>query len=416
VFYDFWVNNEVNEDVYAYSNRAGDGRAIIVYNNRFAPTAGWIRSSTSFAVRTGNNEEMTLTQTTLGESLGFKGDGRHYYIFRDYSSGLEYIRNGRELCEQGLFVEMAEYEYHAFLDFREVCDDEFGTWGALCHQLLGSPVDSMDEEVKLIRFAPLINNLEEMVDRHSGLLTGDFEALDRKSLEKIKDSFFADFDQFLADLAVVADLTGKTGPMLSALKKELAWLECEYAKGEAKHPPAGYTAKLLAFAWLCMHRVGELEQGDDPAAATSDLVERFGLARPLQEELYAEAGGEADPMSMLDVSSVIALFKAILHWQELLTLPLEDQEEWFADLLSDLNVAAFICRHASGPHEWFVKERWETLLEWLELVSLVNEAGAAKSGKVSVARRKAVSKAAEALIRRGTAAGYRIDRFLAPDK
>jgi hypothetical protein len=307
---------------------------------------------------------------------------------------------------------MAEYEYHAFLDFREVCDDEFGTWGALCHQLLGRPVESMDEEVKLVRFAPLINKLEEILDRHSGLLTGDFETLDSKTLEKIKDSFFADFDMFLADLSEFADLTGKTGPILAALKKELAWLESEYAKGDANNAPSGYTARLLAFAWLCLHRVGELEQGDEPAAATTDLVEQFGLVRPLQEELFSEGGGGADPLSALDVPSVIALFKAVLHWQELLALPLKDQEEWFEDLLSDRNVAKFICRHSSRTHEWFVKERWELLVEWLALTALVNEAGAAKSGKVPVARRKSVRKAAEALVKRGEVAGYRVDLFL----
>jgi hypothetical protein len=231
VFYDFWVNGSVNEDVFAYSNRCGEHRALIVYHNRFASTAGWVRSSTSYAVRSGNAEEMTLKQTTLGDSLGFKGDGRHYYIFKDYSSGLEYIRNGRELCNDGLFVEMEAYEYHAYLDFREVWDDEYGTWGRLCHQLQGRPVESMDEEVKLIRFAPLIESLEEIIDRHAGLLTGAFGELDIKRLTKNRDKFLVDLGTFLSGLADLAEVAGDPLKIVSTVGKELVFLEGEYAHG-----------------------------------------------------------------------------------------------------------------------------------------------------------------------------------------
>lgn len=416
VFYDFWVNGSVNEDVFAYSNRVGEHRAIIVYHNRFASTAGWVRSSTSYAVRSANSEEMSLKQTTLGDSLGFKGDGRHYYIFRDYASGLEYIRNGRELCNEGLFVEMEAYEYHVFLDFREVWDDEYGTWGRLCHELNGRPVESMDDEVKQIRFAPLIESLGKIIDRHSGLFTGAFEALDSKSLTKNRDNFLVDLGTFLAGLADLAGLAGDPQKVVSTIRKELVFLEGEYAKGAACPAPAGYTAQLLAFAWLCLHRIGELEEGEEPAAATTELVDRYGLIRPLQDELYAEGGGTDDPLAMLDVASINLLFAAMLHWQELLALPADEQEEWLDDLLSDRNVAAFVCRHTSGGHEWFVRERWELLVQWLALAAQVNEVGAAKSGKLSALRGKAIGKSVAALVRRGEAAGYRVDLLIASGK
>jgi glycosidase len=413
-FYDFWVGGSVNEDVYAYSNRVGDHRAIIVFHNRFASTAGWLRSSTAFAVRTGNGEEMALRQTLLGEALGFKGDGRYYYIFRDYASGLEYIRNGRELCNEGLFVEMEAYEYHAFMDFREVWDDEYGTWGTLCHQLQGRPVESIDEEVKLVRFGPLLDSLEDIFDRHAGLLTGDFCELDAKSLKKIRDAFQDDLHRFIGELAGLALLTAAPQPIVTAVAKELLYLESLADGKSATHPVSGYTARLLAFAWLCLHRIGELEEGDEPPAVTTELVERFGLVRPIRDELYAEGGGVDDPLATLDVVSIIRLFKAMLHWQELLALPVKEQEEWLEDLILDRNVAAFIGRHSSGPHEWFVKERWELLVAWLELATLVNEAGLAKSGKVSAAREKAVRKGAAELVKRAETAGYRVDLFLKP--
>jgi hypothetical protein len=355
---------------------------------------------------------MELRSTTLSDSLGFKGDGRHYYIFRDYARGLEYIRNGRELCEQGMFVEMEAYEYHAFLDFREIWDDEYGTWGRLCHQLEGRPVLSIDDEVKQFRFAGLINLLRDLLDSHGGLLTEAFAEIDAKSLAKVRLEFEDDLATFFDALAEQAALTVDTKPIIDMVKKELAWLEGHLAKVEASISPPGYTSRLLAFAWLCLHRIGELEEDDEPAAATTELVEKYGLARPFQEELYAEGGGEDDPLSALDVPSIILLLSAMLHWQELLALPTDEQEDWLQDLLSDKVVAAFIGRHKSGGFDWFIKERWELLIQFLTLTSLMNEAGASSSGNIAPARLKALRKAEKSLIDRAGAAGYKVEQFL----
>src|SRR5690606_33249891 len=42
--YDFFsVEGFVNEDVFAYSNRRGDERALVLYHNKYATTKGWVR-------------------------------------------------------------------------------------------------------------------------------------------------------------------------------------------------------------------------------------------------------------------------------------------------------------------------------------------------------------------------------------
>ena len=35
----------VEENVFAYSNRARQERSLVVYHNRFGDTAGWVRTS-----------------------------------------------------------------------------------------------------------------------------------------------------------------------------------------------------------------------------------------------------------------------------------------------------------------------------------------------------------------------------------
>ena len=119
VLYDFHAGSKVDENVFAYSNRLGEQRALVLYHNRYAVCAGWIKESVAFAVKAAG-DATELRRTTLGEALGVKPDDHAYYCFRDHIQGLEYVRNGRELQEKGLYVELGEYQFHVFMDFREI--------------------------------------------------------------------------------------------------------------------------------------------------------------------------------------------------------------------------------------------------------------------------------------------------------
>jgi glycosidase len=123
LLYDFFTpEGYVNEDVFAYSNRVGDERALIIYHNKYASARGWIRSSVAYSVKTGEGDERTLIQKDLGEGLGLHDDQDYFCIFRDNGASLEYIRHSGELCAKGLYVELDAFKYRVFIDFREVRD------------------------------------------------------------------------------------------------------------------------------------------------------------------------------------------------------------------------------------------------------------------------------------------------------
>ncbi len=59
----------VDENVIAYSNRHGDERALVVFHNKYASTAGWIRESAAY-LDGGGGAERRLVRKSLGEGLG----------------------------------------------------------------------------------------------------------------------------------------------------------------------------------------------------------------------------------------------------------------------------------------------------------------------------------------------------------
>ena len=144
--YDFWTGNHVNENVFAYSNRVGDDRALVIYNNKYEKTSGWIKSSVGFAEKDANGDK-TIKQRSLGDALSLTPTQHHWTIFRDNTSKMEFIRPSKELCEKGMFVELNEYGTQVFLDFREVAD-ESGLYSRLANLLAGEGTPSVDRALK----------------------------------------------------------------------------------------------------------------------------------------------------------------------------------------------------------------------------------------------------------------------------
>ncbi len=164
LLYDFFTpEGYVNEDVFAYSNRTGNERSLVVYHNRYADARGWIRSSVAYLVKTDGGQR-TLVQKNLGQGLGLHADGNFFCIFRDHVTGLEYIRSSQELYQSGLYVELGAYKYHVFLDFREVQDNEWHQYAHLTAYLNGRGVPSIDEALKETLLRPVHYPFKELVN------------------------------------------------------------------------------------------------------------------------------------------------------------------------------------------------------------------------------------------------------------
>ncbi|MEP7158624.1 MAG: alpha-amylase family glycosyl hydrolase, partial [Chloroflexota bacterium] len=140
--YDFVAGDgAVNEDVFAYSNRSGGERTLIVFNNRYADARGWIRTA-------------AVSGASLGGALGLSGGEGSFVILRDGRAGLDYLRSASELREKGLYLELNAYQTQAYLELRDVVDFD-GRWGGLATWLDGRGVPSVDEALKELAWAPL---------------------------------------------------------------------------------------------------------------------------------------------------------------------------------------------------------------------------------------------------------------------
>ncbi len=160
VMYDFWDDfGSVDENVFAYSNRTGDERAVIFFNNRYESTHGTIHGSVGFLDK--HNGE--LQTTSLARGIELPEDDSSIVAFRDVVVGLEYLRRGREFRDSGLTLPLRGYQHVVLLDWRVLQPTAAEPWDRLCDALHGSGVYSVEEALRELRMRPLRQALRQAI-------------------------------------------------------------------------------------------------------------------------------------------------------------------------------------------------------------------------------------------------------------
>jgi len=160
----------VNENIFAYSNRLGDGKALFIFNNTVNRASGWIRTSSGYRV----GDE--IRQSSLVEGLGLNSENGVYIVFRDHACGLEFIRPAAQLASEGLFLSLDGYRYNLLLEFREVHPSKLRPYDMLCRELDGRGIPSMEHAVLQMSLTPLHRIITAFLDsQHDEKRAGNVE-------------------------------------------------------------------------------------------------------------------------------------------------------------------------------------------------------------------------------------------------
>jgi glycosidase len=408
VLYDFYSGDHVDENVFAYSNRVGDHRALVLYHNSHSTTSGWIRDSVSFLVA-GEGEGGRLERTSLAAALVAHDEDDCYLAFRDQTQGLEYLRSARELREQGLYAELGEYQFHVFMDFRDIRDDRAGSWKLLHAQLNGAGVASLEEERKQLQYRELnalFRTVFELLaeDRQAGEAAATDAELQR-AVDLFLDSAAADEALALAgDKPRAAKGKKKVARKKSVAVERLARFARlkghRTTSGDARsfrlRLTAGFSdqaAESLLIAWLLLR-----ETTLDPVSRGLDYTMKKFLRRDGDPGFGARA---------------VELLEALLAWWR------SEERESAATVLNRMQMLfeleacrEFMMHHESDGVEWFNKERFEELCEWTALLLLVEGLGATATARVVSTRMGEAERAIALGAKLAQDVGYRSRLFM----
>jgi glycosidase len=422
LLYDFFTpEGTVNENVFAYSNRAGEERALVVYNNKYEGAQGWIRTSVAFAVKTGQGDGRMLVQKTLGEGLGLHADPNYFCIFRDHVTGLEYIRNSRQLCDQGLYVELGAFKYHVFLDFREVQDDAWQHYAQLTAYLDGRGVPSIEEALQDLLVQPIQQPFRELVNAAmfrrliAARLTEAGRLLDQALLDEVEGKLV----HLLREAKRFSGASGDEVALAQALRRELEAILQLPALGRegitskrsyqtaARYLRAGLVADPCVWGtligWWSVHALGKLADPRDFAPQSRSWIDEWRLGKVMAAVL--QALGVAEPEARRAVL-LIKVLTSHQRWERRVDVLLRA-------LIEDNDVRQFLQVNRYQGVLWFNKEAFDQLRWWLLLVAVTQIMAEPDQPPDKVGRQIAEAFQAIVQLRRvGRKSGYQVERLL----
>ncbi|MSP11611.1 MAG: alpha-amylase [Chloroflexi bacterium] len=414
LIYDLYTSaGQVNEDVFAYSNRVGAERSLVIYHNRYGTAQGWIRTSMPYSAKTGEGDERLLVQHTLAEGLDLRRDENTFCIYRDHVTGLEYIRNNMALHEQGLTVDIGAYKYHVFLDMREVQDNDTHQYAQLASYLNGQGVPSIDEALKEIflqqihqAFKALVNPvvfrrllaalahpdgatavetaaIASLVAEqpssdipHQDLLT-EIEHKATALLHEIKQ-----YSQGPGDEAAIVQEIRRSLEVflvLPATTDQVSADQTGAAAGAAANPGDVFTSTVL-LGWIFVHALGRIADARDYAILSRSWIDEWTLGKLLGATFQQLGLGEDDRWRAV---SAIKLLTSHQDWcprcasadSTTSGMPGDSDHETayqaLTALLRDVEIQQHIQVNRYKGILWFNKEAFDLLLEWLQIASAI---------------------------------------------
>ena len=379
LLYDFFTpEGHVNEDVFAYSNRVGKERALMIYHNKYATARGWVRTSVAYSVKTEEGTR-TLVQKTLGEGLGLRNDENAFSIFRDHVTGLEYIRNNKELWEKGLYVELGAYKYHVFLDWREVEDNEWHQYAHLTAYLNGRGVPSIEEALREVFLQPIHEPFKELVNaamfrrlmeasyrvdeatrRHEELIN-EVEQKMVRLLREIKRLTNGAGDE----AAIAQEVRCKLETILRFRISDFGFRIWSF---EIRNSKSEIQTWGILLGWLFTHALGKMVSEEDFEQRSRSWMDEWLLSRIVDRALQDLGLDESSTRQ-----SVMAIKLLITHqrWFELQAPQRERTYRVLESWLKDEDVQRFLQVNRYQDILWFNKEAFDQLLWWMLTVAAI---------------------------------------------
>jgi hypothetical protein len=469
LLYDFFEGSgSVDENVFAYSNRSGGERALVVFNNRFRDTHGTINYSAAYADKGAGQ----LRQRRLREGLALSGDHGAVLAWRDSLTGLEFLRRSGEVLDRGLTLSLHAYQSYVFVDWRELRPTAEEPWDRLCDFLSGRGVTNLGEALVSLELQPVHEAMRELLEpgvvRHVADLAEEARvpaparptALESERKEAVERAW-VQCERFVkaARTGYAGRLAREGGPAVPETPAELetvaatlrqrvrASMRFPAVEAQFASPWCGAARRVLpctspmftatamwgpVLAWCGLEALAEYVAADGAERRTEialDLFDRLRLREPMArafealglegEEAWrgaarikvlllvhaAKSGTHADGTSGGTQETKTAAAAAPKR-----TIDAADEEGLLPRTMwRDPDVQWLTGLHEAGGQHYVIREAYEELLWWLEMPELL---GLGSQTAVTQEATERIGKAVEDAMKAMEEAGYRVDEML----
>lgn len=378
LFYDFYTTEQtVNEDVYAYTNFFQGMASLVVYNNRFADTKGFIKNSANrMRIETGGST--AYRSVNLIEGLQVNKDF-NFVIFRDITTNLEYIRSIQDIYDHGMFLQLYAYQSHVFVDFKPIKDDQWGTYRKLHDFLNGNGVPDINEAISELMMLPLHTPLKELLNR------GFFDYVYSQRRLSNKDGFDpqlkmeiqAKLDALLKEVEKHFSISNQYDTSIKkaiksvefllsipTLDKKLTSLRNEAIKSFVNNFQKMFKDldqfMITILAYLLLSPTGEIVDPENKTFQNQSIFVDWKIAKIIRE---LGSSYNFDEQQINEITQTIYTLLGLSDWYK--NYSADSFEIWFKQLLSTKYIQEFLEVNRYKEKLWFSKEKFELFVSWL---------------------------------------------------
>ena len=345
VLFDFITEaGELNENVFAYTNKYEDQYSLVIYNNKFQQTSGWI---TQANVPITKDKETVWIKKNLGAAWNLQNDPEYFVIFRDEISGLEFIRNSNEIHNKGLFQDLGAFKYAVYLNIYEVKDDKEKHYSKLAKYLQGGGVENIQHSLKRIELLPLLESFNTYYDWN--VLSQLLQITNLKDYAEFKLELLSRIEDFLETLKKWMNSETKITEISKLILVDLTF----YYKNQVDFDLSN-DKKLYLISWILLRHLGRIKAEEDHELISAEWLDIFFF------------GEEIKHNSKIEINI------------ELLKIGIQFQNWWFSEnsielelesLLKSPEVNNYIKINEYDNKFWFNQEAFDELIDILEIVN-----------------------------------------------
>lgn len=368
--YDFYkTDHTINENVYAYSNKANGTPVVVLFNNNFEQTNGSIDLSTS--IKSGD----TQIEQTIASALGIE---QHvlFYVLHDRISESELLVKSSECIDGGLSIHLNGYQAVVIDHLTPVYEDPQGLYEEHFKHNNGWLRKGIFESVQQAKYAEINQSLSRLInpeffsDLYKNQVTTRRPVLSMRLVDKSM-QLFGELFQRISEkyplLKAKADTTANFADRIRALQSIYGLVDTTGT------PPAGRIHKILrsiseltknpdgffkSYALTLFNSMLELFSTPDEAIQALREWGLFDRIRELETELFPESG---QSVGLADILPLLSKVQSDSTAGELLN-------SWF----SDGQITSYLGVNEHEGIRWFNAERFSDLKSLSYLKSVLH--------------------------------------------
>ena len=383
----------VNDNVFVWSNRAGNQHTLTACNNSFESASGRIHRSAP--KRDSKTEE--LVSFTLFQALDLTPGTDNYVYFTEVNSRLTYLLGTDEILERGIYIELPGYGKNVFYNFTQVTDTD-GSWKETAESLEGNGTGDILRYRRSLKLRPAkealkgILSAENMQKWFSCIETGKELSIFAEELKEDLDSFYSLLNGSgilprtnKNAIVTFSEACGNLEKLLNADNIMGKYLP----EGLAIMPEAPY---LLLLRLILLPAVSPIFNSELLPSPAIEFLEDLGTGEILETLLPEATFTAGEKSEVINLGIIVSAFN-----------PSPSVEENILKQLTGLSpVKSCMGINLWEGVTWFKREAFQTLTWWIYLVYRMNE----------TTNLKALKRMTEDWILREEKSDCRIDKLL----